>query len=142
MALGHALQRIIFAMTNSKGKITIHAGSQVWPHELKTAEALASAGFDVEFPPKDEIDHRRSADALVNDVLFEMKAPESSHLSVVDKNIKKALSQSSNIVFDSRRMKYARDDQVRRELEKSIAQRRKIKSLLFVDKKRIVHRLK
>lgn len=73
--------------------------------------------------------------------LFEMESPESSSLSVVDKNIKKALSQSCNVVFDSKRMKYAKDDRVRHELEKSIAARRKVKSLLLVDKRRVVCKL-
>lgn len=129
-------------MTKSKGKITIHAGSEVWPHELKTAEALILAGFNVEFVPKSNTVHRYSADALIDGVLYEMKSPVSSHLSVVDKNIKKALSQSCNIVFDSKRMKDAKDSQIVHELEKSVTSRRKIKSLIFVDKKRVVHRLK
>lgn len=129
-------------MAKSQGKIIIHAGSEVWPHELKTAEALISAGYSVEFLPKDEADNRHSADALIDGIVFEMKSPESSHLSVVDKNIKKALSQSCNIVFDSKRMKNAKDEQVLHELEKSISSRRKIKSLIFVDKKRLVHKMK
>src|SRR4051794_35011032 len=99
-------------MTKSIGKIIIQAETEVWPHELKTAETLIENGFDVEFPPKDETDYKHSADALLNGVLYEMKAPESSHLSVVDKNIKKALSQSCNIVFDSKRMKNAKDSQI------------------------------
>ncbi len=129
-------------MAKTDGKIIIQAGAEVWPHELKTAEALAEYGYDVEFPPKDATDHRHSADALLNGILYEMKAPESSHLPVIDKNIKKALSQSCNIVLDSKRMKNAKDSQVLHELEKSIAARRKIKSLVFVDKKRVVHKLK
>lgn len=129
-------------MTKQQGKITIQAGSEIWPHELKTATALIDAGCNVEFIPKNKNEHQHSPDALIDGIPFEMKAPESSHLSVVDKNIKKALSQSCNIVFDSKRMKNAKDDQVLHELEKSIASRRKIRSLLFVDKKRVVHKLK
>lgn len=129
-------------MAKRKGKITIQAGVKVWPHELHTAEALIEDGYDVDFVRKDETDYCKSADALLNGILHEMKAPQSSHLSVVDKNIKKALSQSPYIVLDSKRMKNAKDFQVERELLKSIAGRRKIKSLIFVDKKRAVHKLK
>ncbi len=135
-------RRIIDRMTKRQGKIIIAPDLNVWPHELKTAEALAKAGYTVEFIKKSNIDHERAADALIDDERWEMKAPESSHPSVVDKNIKKALSQSCNIVFDSKRMKNAKDSQVLHELEKSIASRRKIRSLIFVDKKGNVHKLK
>ena len=36
-------------MVESTGKIIIEPGLNVWPHELKTAEALAAAGYTVEF---------------------------------------------------------------------------------------------
>ena len=129
-------------MTKSKGKIIIEQGASVWPHEMQTAEALASYGYTVRFIRKSEDDHRRTADAFVDDMLFEMKAPTGSHLSVVGKNIKKAMSQSYRIVFDSKRMKNVRDFQILNELKKQISLNRKIKSLLFVDKKRAVEVLK
>lgn len=124
------------------GRVIIPPGVNVWPHELKTAQALSQAGYIVEFIPRSDGTYRKSADAFVDGIPFELKSPESSRLSVVDKNVKKALSQSCNVVFDSKRMKNTKNDQVRYELEKSIAARRKIRSLLFVDKKRAVHRLK
>lgn len=127
---------------NQHGEIIIRDGAQPWPHEIKTAEALAAAGYVVIFTTKSQILYDKSADALIDGVLYEMKSPTSSHLSVVDKNINKALSQSCNIVFDSKRMKNVKDYQVIHELNKSIDERSKIKSLLFVDKKRIVHKLK
>lgn len=46
------------------------------------------------------------------------------------------------LLFDSNRMKNAKDFQVERELLKSITERHKIKSLISVDKKRIAHKLK
>lgn len=115
-------------MKERRGKIVIDAGCDVWPRELQTAEALAAAGYVVEFIPKSNIEFRQTADAFVNGVRYEMKSPTSSHLSVEDKNIKKALSQSNHIVFDSKRMKSAKDSQIQRELEKTLAARRKLKS--------------
>lgn len=129
-------------MNKGSGKIIIDAGLHVWPHELQTAEALSEAGYTVEFIPKSNAKHQKTADALIDGIQYEMKSPESSHLSVVKKNIKKAMSQSMSIVFDSRRMKNTRDYQVMHELEKQLVENRKIKSLLFVDKKRFVHKLK
>lgn len=34
-------------MAKRLGKITFDKGASVWPHELKTAQALAVAGYDV-----------------------------------------------------------------------------------------------
>ena len=129
-------------MAKSKGKIIIEQGANVWPHELQTAEALAIYGYTVEFIRASKDEYRRSADAYLDGELFEMKAPTGAHLSVVAKNIKKAMSQSYCIVFDSKRMKNVRDFQVLNELKKQLSLNRKIKSLLFVDKKRTVIRLR
>lgn len=129
-------------MVRSKGKIIIEQGAHVWPHELQTAEALMEYGYIVEFIKKSKDEYRRSADAYLDGVLYEMKAPTGGHLSVVGKNIKKAMSQSYFIVFDSKRMKNVRDHQVLKELKKQLELNRKIKSLIFVDKKRTVTKLK
>ncbi|WP_172135859.1 hypothetical protein [Adlercreutzia sp. ZJ473] len=129
-------------MVKHEGKIILAPGLDVWPHELLTAKALAEAGHVVEFIPKSNVDRQKTADALIDGTRYEMKAPTSSHMPVVGKNIKKAMSQSHCIVFDSKRMKNVKDYQVLRELQKQLAENRKIKSLLFVDKKREVHRLK
>lgn len=129
-------------MAKPKGKIIIQQGANVWLHELQTAEALVSYGYTVEFVKKSEDDFQQSADAYLDGVLFEMKSPTGAHLSVVGKNIKKAMSQSYNIVFDSKRMKNVRDFQVLNELKNQLALNRKIKSLIFIDKKRTVMRLK
>lgn len=45
------------------------------------------------------------------------------------------MNQSYRIVFDSKRMKNTRDQQVLSELKKQLSLNRKVKSLLFVDKK-------
>ena len=111
--------------------------------ELITSTATVWLSIENTVPPPLCIFSRlKLPDVRINGIHYEMKSPTSSHLPVVDKNVKKALSQSTHIVFDSKRMKNAKDTQVLRELEKSIATRRKLKSLIFVDKRRAVHRLK
>lgn len=52
------------------------------------------------------------------------------------------MNQSHRIAFDSKRMKNTRDQQVLGELKKQLSLNRKIKSLLLVDKKRTVTKLK
>lgn len=125
-----------------QGRIVIHNGVHPWPHEIKTAEALSNDGHTVVFISKSEIKHEKSADIFLDDIAYEMKSPTSSRLSAIERNIKKAMSQSMNIIFDSKRMKNVKDSQVLHELKKQLGNNRKIESLLFVDKKRRVHKLK
>ncbi len=126
----------------NQGEIIIRNGAHLWPHEIKTAEALSKAGYTVVFIAKSTLEHEKSADILLDGISYEMKSPTSSHLSAIKRNIKKAMSQSMNIIFDSKRMKDVKDYQVLHELEKQLRENRKIESLFFVDKKRAVHKLK
>ena len=129
-------------MTRLKGKIIIQSGANPWPHELSTAEALAAYGYTVEFIRKNDDKYQHSADAYLDDVLYEMKSPTGSHLSVIGKKIKKEMRQSCFIVFDSKRMRNVRDYQVLNELKKQLSLNRKVKSLIFVNKNRTVIKLK
>lgn len=121
-------------MTKPKGEIIIQSGINVWPHELKTAKALASAGYIVEFVKKSENDYEKTPDVLINDTLWEMKAPKSSKLHMVEQNLRRALKQSGNVVFDSRRMKGLPDAAIERELRKWGGQLSSLQHLLFVNR--------
>ena len=46
------------------GDVVVPGGTNVWPHELATAKALAMAGHDVEFLPRIEGKEVKSADVL------------------------------------------------------------------------------
>ncbi len=116
------------------GNITIPADVDVWPHELKTAQALASAGHDVRFVRKSDEPHMRTADLLMDGITWEMKAPKSSQLSAVQRNLRRALGQSPNVVFDSRRLKGLPDAAVERELRKWAGELRSLRHLLFVNR--------
>ena len=102
-------------MNKSKGKIIIQSGANPWPHELKSAESLAAANHDVEFIKKSEVDHEHTADVYIDGKLWEMKAPTASNLKAIERNIRRGLDQSHNIVFDSRRMKGLPDTAIERE---------------------------
>ena len=122
-------------MPKKQGQIIIQAGANVWPHELKTAEVLAEHGYSVEFVRRSEAHRAKSADALINGELWEMKAPRSDKASAIDKNVRKALHQAKCVVFDSRRMKKVPDTIVERELRKSADILRSMRHLLFVNRK-------
>ena len=72
-------------------QIIIQSGANVWPHEMKTAEALAAAGRTVEFIRRSEEQRTTSADAIIDGIVWEMKAPKASNLKAIEKNLRKAL---------------------------------------------------
>jgi len=118
------------------GKIIILPDAAVWPHELSTAKALASAGHTVEFHVNTNIEFMKSPDILIDDDIWEMKSPKSTKLVAVERNLKKAYHQSKGIVFDSQRMGRLPDKSIQRELIKQFQLTRSIKKLLFVNRKR------
>ena len=52
----------------------IRSGVNVWPHELKTAQAFTAIGKDVEFIRRSEEQRTTSADAVIDGLVWEMKA--------------------------------------------------------------------
>lgn len=52
-------------MATREGKVIIQSGANVWPHELKTAEALATASYTVEFVRHGKKQRTQSADVLM-----------------------------------------------------------------------------
>lgn len=63
-------------MSKPLGKIIIQPDLNIWPHEMRTAEALAKAGYVVEFVRKSEIDYEKTADTRINGEKWEIEAPE------------------------------------------------------------------
>lgn len=130
--------RIIFCMAKPKGKIIIPSGVSLWEYELRTTEALSAVGYVVEFIPKSEADHKKTPDALLDGLEWEMKSPVSNSLSNVQKTLRKAAHQASRIIYDSQCVKNLTDLQIECELRKQAPMLRSIKSVLFVNKKREV----
>lgn len=121
-------------MSKKVGNIIIPGDLNVWPHERKTAQALACAGYDVEFVKKSEEAYATTADVLIGGKLWEMKSPTASNIKAVERNLKRARWQSCNVVFDSRRMKNLPDAAIERELRKWAAEIDGVKRVLFVNR--------
>lgn len=119
----------------SKGEIRIPAGVAVWQHELATAEVLAVAGYIIDFLPVERRKHTKSPDIIMNDEKWEIKAPRADKLSAIERNLKRATKQSSNIVVDSRRMSKLHDKTIQKFLVQKYKQQKTIKKLLFVNRK-------
>lgn len=135
------IRRDIFEVAGSEsifvepiGKIIIEPGINIWSHELKTAESLAKRGFTIEFVKKRQGDHEKSPDILMNGSLWEIKAPTASNLKAVERNLKRGRWQSSNLVFDCRRMKKLPEQAIRHEVEKQTLALSGIDHVLYITK--------
>ncbi len=125
-------------MTKNAGEIIIKPDIDVWEHELKTAQALANAGFVVSFVRRSDDEFVRTPDVMIDGVLWEMKSPISNRLPKIQKTLRQAIHQSPNVIYDSQRIKDLNDNQIRKELEKWAGQFKALKRLVFVNKKREV----
>ena len=92
-------------MVKPAGRIIIEPLLNVWPHELNTAEALAAAGQTVEFIRKSDGQYVCTVDVMVDGARWEFRAPAASQLKAIERNFRRGLVQSTNLVFDSRRFK-------------------------------------
>lgn len=119
-------------MAIREGKVTILDGAHPWPHELNAANALAATGHSVVFLPETKGKLVKSADIEMDGNLWEIKSPESSSLKALQKNLRKALHQSSRVVIDARRMKGVSDLAAERELIKLAKEFRSLKRLILI----------
>ena len=118
-----------------KGSIIIPADLDVWEHELRTAQVLARYGYIVQFMAVNQGQRIKTADVLIDDIVYEIKSPRSDKLSAVERNLKRASKQSSNIIIDSRRMSKIHDATIQKFLAQKLKQQKSIKRLLFVNRK-------
>ena len=121
-------------MNNSKqkGEIIIPAGRKPWPHELRVANILAMAGHSIEFLSESNIS---TADILLDCIEYEIKSPFTNKPDKLERNIKRGLKQSSNIIFDSSRIKNMRDDSLRRFLIRKAKEQKQIGELILITKR-------
>lgn len=114
------------------GNITFGAESNIWPHEMETAKALALAGYDIVFVDRPGKQGERVADILMDGDTWEMKSPRSDSLKAIERNVKRARNQSPCVVLDSRRMRKVPDAAIERELRRCAKTIKGIRRLLLV----------
>jgi hypothetical protein len=122
-----------------KGAVIIPSDARnIWPHELRTAQALADVGYSVTFLPESTIDGVKTPDVEIDGKKFEMKSPRTDKTTQVEKNLKKASAQSPNIIIDSQRVKRIQDNVLQKYLANRYEENKSIKNLLFVNRRREV----
>ena len=120
------------------GDVVVPSGTNVWPHELATAKALAMAGHDVEFLPRIDGKEVKSADVLMDGVVWEMKSPTSASVKSLQKVLRRAGRQSHNVIVDTARMRGVSDRAVQRELARLLPLVASVQRLRLVTKARDV----
>ena len=129
-----SMKNLTISNKNHLGKITVQPGATPSKHELRTASVFAKAGIDVMFLKPIDKYRIKTPDIKMANKLWEIKAPVSDKLQAIERNLKKACRQSSNIVFDMRRMKNLPTHKVKKELIKQNSASKAIKNLIFIDK--------
>lgn len=122
-------------MLRKSGKVIIPANVSLWDHELKSAQALALHGYVVEFVEVSNGHRIKTADVVIDGVLYEIKSPKTDKLSAVERNLKRATKQSGNIIIDSRQMSKLRDVTIQKFLMQKLKQQKTIKQILFINRK-------
>jgi len=118
------------------GAIIEPTGCNVRDHERNTTRAFADRGHTVTFIPESKREGEDNPDILMDGIKWEMKSPKTDKLSQIENNIQKANHQSSNIIIDSQRVKYIPDKIIQNLLIERFKQRKTVKRLLFVNRKR------
>ena len=73
--------------------------------EFAVAKYFAELGKDIMFIPPSAIPGQHRPDILMDGVEWEIKCPEGSSKRTIENNMRKAIKQSCNIIFDLRRIK-------------------------------------
>ena len=75
-------------------------------HEYETARYFAKRGFDVRFIGPHYNLGVKNADFVMDNKIWEVKSPIGSSERTYEDNLRKAIKQSENVIFDLRRLKY------------------------------------
>jgi hypothetical protein len=117
-----------------RGSYFVPAGRKLWPHEIKSAEALAGAGYTVKF--LDEAGDKTVPDAEINGMLYELKSPKTDKLNQIQNNLKKANRKTPYIIIESCRIIKLPDSKVQKYLAQRFGEQRTIRGLLYINRRR------
>lgn len=104
------------------------------PQEILTIKFFLELGEDVEQIPPSNTPHVRRPDFIMQNLAWEMKSPTSSSPKAFTYLFYKSLRQSTNVIFDLRRLK-STDTQIIKLADKLFNNSRTIKNMLIITKK-------
>ncbi len=101
--------------------------------EFETAKYFAALGKNVVFILPSHIPNQHSPDIKMDGVEWEIKCPVGKSKRTLENNMRKALKQSRNIIFDLRHLKLSEKSSIN-QLENEFKNRTRIKKLLIIKK--------
>ena len=111
-------------------KSRIHFNSSEQPPFCQ--EVMATAGHEVEFIREAKV---RTADILLDNVMFEIKSPKSFNANSFEHLLKRGTRQSPNLIIDSSRLRGVVDKKVEAFLVNQVKKQKQIKRLIFINKR-------
>jgi len=116
--------------------VVLPADSSVPPelHEIEAAWILARHfNTVVEFLRPVEGYKVKTADLVMNGLIWELKSPTGKGRTTVSNQFKRASKQSSHVIFDARRVQLD-EDEVLRQVHRELQTRKSVKVVLFITK--------
>ena len=101
--------------------------------EFETAKYFAALGKNVVFILPSHIPNQHSPDIKMDGVEWEIKCPVGKSKRTLENNMRKALKQSRNIIFDLRHLKLSEKSSIN-QLENEFKNRTRIKKYLIIKK--------
>ena len=105
-----------------------------WPHERRCAQSLEASGRRVEFVRAIRGNGVKTADLVMDGVVWELKSPESPSLRSLQRVLRRAGRQSPNDIVDTSRATRLSDASIERELRRLLPLTRSVRRLLVVRK--------
>lgn len=101
--------------------------------EFETAKYFAELGKDVSFIKPSSIPNQHRPDIVMDGAEWEIKCPEGNSKRTIENNMRKALQQAHNVIFDLRHMKYPESKSISK-LEKEFAINTRLRRLYIIKK--------
>ena len=101
--------------------------------EFEAAKYFANLGKDIQFICPSAIPNQHRPDIIMDGIEWEIKSPLGSSKRTIENNMRKAIKQSCNIIFDLRRIKLS-EAQAINQLKKEFNHLSKLRKLYIITK--------
>ena len=101
--------------------------------EFETAKYLAEKGKNIVFIRPSSIPNQHRPDILMDGIEWEIKCPKGKSRRTIENNMRKAILQSHNIIFDLRHIKLSEDKSIAK-LEHEFEINTRLKKIYIIKK--------
>ena len=100
-------------------------------HEFEAAKDFADLGKNIKFIKPSKIPNIHTPDIFMDGVEWEIKSPQGQSKRTIENNLRQALLQSRNVIFDLRRSGVPESDAIGK-LEKEFSSNSKLRKLYII----------